>query len=211
MLNCNEIAQYLPNYEAELIFKALSELAKYDKSIDPNAEYFDEDIIERLEDILECIGESIHNAPNQITETKQYALKLIRNKGIVIEEQVVEELFRLHIQAGIAQAKIFHQAGNAAFNSTLAHLQGEELKQATEQHIKKLHAFNMLMNDSEKLDTVLSDYGIGSMGTSAKTITVEHEELFNAEIYRKELLEGNEPKKPTTRHGARLMLKAMLG
>lgn len=211
MLNCNEIAQYLPNYSSEIIFKALLELSKFDDSIDPDAEYFDEDIIERLGDVLECIEKSIHDTPLEITEAKNYALELIQDKGINIEDKVVEELFRLHIQSGIARAKVFHQVGAAAFNSTLSHLQGEELKQATEQHIKKLHAFNMLINNSEKLDTVLSDYGIASIQTSAKTISVEPEEVFDAEIYRKELLEGNEPKKPTTRHGAQLMLKAMLG
>lgn len=211
MLTKQQIVEYLPDYSLEIILKALNELAKYDESIDPNSEQFEEDIVERLEDVLGSIEKSIQDTPSQITEAKQYALQLIKEKGIYVEEQLVEELFHLCVEEGIARAKVFHQVGMAAFNSTLAHLQGEELKAATEQHIQKLHAFNLMMCDGSALDTMLQNYEIGSIDNAVKTVSIDAED-FDIEQYQKEILAGiEEPKKPTTRYGAKQLLRAMLG
>lgn len=209
MITFEEIKQLLPNYSEERIKKAILEISKFDSTVIPNSQEYDENMVERLEDVLYSIEESISES-KEIGEAKQYALKLIQEKGIYCQQKLLDELFYLCVEENIARAKAFHEVGVAAFSSTLAHLQGEELKQATEQHIKKLYAFNMLLNDCNKLDAILEEYGIGAIPASVETVSTEAVELFDAEEFRRELLGGAEPKKPTTRQGSKQLLKLLM-
>ena len=211
MFDRQELYEYFATYSKSSIDLALLELSKYDDSINPNGQVFNDSITEQLEGVLEVTEQAINNSPvNQLAETKQLAIKLAQEKGLQIDARVFDAMLRLCVEENIARAKIFHEVGQAAFRSSLAHLQGEELKAATEQHIKKLHVLNLLLNDGDRLEEILQEYSINTKQVE-ESIEVEVQDSFNADEYYQELVKGKEPKKPTTRHGSKQLVIAMLG
>lgn len=187
MFTRNQINEYFSSHSKATIDRALTELAKYDPSIDPKGDSFDDLITEQLEQVLETLDEAIAlNLPVQ--ETTAFAVS--KGQQLGFPQQIFESLVTAAIEEGVITAIALNKVKTDTVAQTSAYLAVEELKNSQELTNAQIAFVTQIMGDKSKLDAVLQTYGV----RDAVVPEPKMDEKFDVDEYLQECRLGESPK-----------------
>lgn len=218
-----ELFQHFDNYSQEQVTQALEKLAQIDKQLDPNAEEFEESIIEQMEDIFSIIQDAFRQVAEGIASTKQLpgtsglaqieqtAINLASDRAIAIPIDAIRGLIEILETEAIVEAVVLHEQKKRVRESALLQLEANSLVESNQLSNQRIEALNKLIRDPEKLDEILEEHGFLTTEEAQR----QHNELiascsidFDVDAY---LDEVNQKKpQPKTIHDTKRIAKALV-
>ncbi|MBH8575651.1 hypothetical protein I8752_22105 [Nostocaceae cyanobacterium CENA369] len=194
-------------YSTEKIIAGLQELAKFDSSIDPEAEQFSINVVDRLERLFNLAqttldkskllggGNSLANIQTQAIESVSEQLRI---------EGVSQETFKafLDIVAGkvVAQAFAVHQFEQELFDEIKSELDVESLQQRTQNGFEEIAFIYQLAKNPEIRQQITKDYGFKTgveIKQEVQSLTQTSTPGFDPEAFLQELKVPTPEKKST--------------
>ncbi|RCJ42011.1 hypothetical protein A6770_35475 [Nostoc minutum NIES-26] len=194
-------------YSTEKIIAGLQELAKFDSSIDPEAEQFSINVVDRLERLFNLAqttldqskllggGSSLVNIQTQAIESVSEQLRI---------EGVSQETFKafLDIVAGkvVAQAFAVHQFEQELFDEIKSELDVESLQQRTQNGFEEIAFIYQLAKNPEIRQQITKDYGLKTgieIKQEVQNLTETSTPGFDPEAFLQELGVPTPEKKST--------------
>ncbi|MBW4675917.1 MAG: hypothetical protein KME52_18420 [Desmonostoc geniculatum HA4340-LM1] len=166
MFTREELFEYFGDrYSPTQIHEALSELAKHDVIINPDAEEFPATITERLEQVLQVVSDAIASnkqltGSSDLAQIEQTAINLATERDFAIPIDTLKGLIEILDAEAAVEAVTLFQRRKAIREGVLNQLETNAIAAANEQAAKRMDALNKLCSDPEVLDQILQDYGL---------------------------------------------------
>jgi hypothetical protein len=155
-------------YSQSQVIKGLTELAKIDKQINPDADEFDESIIEQLEDTFHLIQDAVdkHKLLAQkgenLVPVEQIAMDLVGDRASSIPLDVFKGFIEIVAGEAIARAVLEHQLSKSVYEQTLTDLDIKALSCKNRDTANRIALMSHLINNPQTVEKILLDYGINS-------------------------------------------------
>lgn len=213
-----ELFQHFDNYSQEQVTQALEKLAEIDKQLDPNAEEFEESIIEQLEDIFSIIQDAIASTKqlpgtSSLAQIEQTAINLASDRAVAIPIDAVRGLIEILETEAIVEAVALHEQKKRVRDSALLQLEANSLVESSQLSNQRIEALNKLIRDPEKLDEILEEHGFLTVEEAER----QHNELtascsidFDVDAYLDEVNKKKPQPQPKTIHDTKRLATALV-
>ncbi|MBW4598970.1 MAG: hypothetical protein KME29_04980 [Calothrix sp. FI2-JRJ7] len=205
-----ELFEYFADrYEAPTVEKALTELAKYDTTVNPQGAEFSDHITEQLESVFEVVVEAFDK---QRALTSSLAVDIAEERGITVNPGAVENIVQVFLERGITRGVALHQLEVAATEKTRAQLEFDYLRQQAGLNTQQSEALFRLLNDHGALNKILTEYGIDDFKTANHAKAYQEEITdFDPTAFLAEVSAGKElSKAPVTAKDSKGLVKALV-
>lgn len=198
-------AELFQNFEGQYtqgqVILALSKLAEIDKQINPQAEEFEESIIEQLEDMFGIIQEALDKHKllaakgEALVPVEEIAMELVGRSDIPLE--VFKGFVDIVAGEAIARAVLEHQLSRSVYEQTLSDLDTRALENKNQQAANRIALMAHLISNPETVEKILQEHGIRTTADAQLIETTNSCTIdFDPEAFLREL--QNPKKSPVT-------------
>ncbi|MBW4668400.1 MAG: hypothetical protein KME60_13480 [Cyanomargarita calcarea GSE-NOS-MK-12-04C] len=219
MFSRQELFEFFSNsYTPAQVVRALTELAKYDTSIDPEASEFPTEITEQLEGAFEITEAAVKEyrqiQESNLAQTQKMAVELASAKAQNLNPQIFNAMVEIVVEGAVSQAATLHQMQRAAFSGTMSHLNAQFLGEQRDLSVQQIEAMTKLLNEPEKLKQLLEEFDVKPIEqTELDLHTVINEETldFDADEFLSEVATGKKPRIiPKTAKDTKALVKNLI-
>ena len=217
MFSREELFEFFSDrYSPDQITQALQQL-----NIDPKAQEFPATITEQLEQVFTIVENAVTvskqlNGSSDLAQVEKLAIEIATQQASGIPTEVFSAMVEIVAGQAMSQAAVLSQVKTAVFKQTLADLDVRSLTELGQDSAAKVQAMIHLLNDPEKLNQILDDYGIRPSNEVVEEMELLNSDTedFNADKFLQEVAGGEsdfftQEKQPTL-FDTKAMVKSLI-